>query len=164
MRRRGSRVPLVVALLAILLVAPGASSPLAGCTSDDGSGGRACTEIGCNDGATFVLDPDGFRSLGDLRARACLDGRCRSFRLDDPALALRDGIRLDVLFPAQTLDPAAAHTASIVITDGTRITYETRHRLRLERSQPNGDGCPPTCHNATVRVTAEDVRAYRAAA
>ena len=162
LRTRRSRVPAVVSLLALVLLAPGATSTVAGCAGDGGAGGRACTEIGCNDGVTFVVARGAIDHLERGVAKACLDGRCRRHRLDADVFGRPGGIALDAWFPAETLDPAASHTASLTIRDGPRTIFALERRVELEGSRPNGPGCPPTCHNATIRVTAADVRAFAA--
>jgi hypothetical protein len=149
---------MLVPLLALVLVAPGATSPFAGCAGDDGAGGRACTEIGCNDGVTFALSPGAIQPAGRVVAKACVGGRCTTHRFDPDAFAQPGGVRIDAWLPPETLDAGRSHTASLTIRAGQDTIVELERTVELERSQPNGPGCPPICHNATVRVTADDVR------
>ena len=158
MRARLSRIPLLVPLLALLLLAPGATSPFTGCSGDDRAGGRACTEIGCSDGVTFVVARRAIEPVRGVVAKACLDGRCRTHRIDPDQFSEPGGVPIDAWFPPDTLDARATHRASITIQEGRRTIFELERRIELETSQPNGAGCPPTCHNATVRITAADVR------
>ena len=160
MRARLSRGPILVPLLALVLVAPGATTPLVGCAGEDAGGGRACTEIGCSDGVTFVVARGALDSTRKLVARACLDGTCKTHRLSPEMLDQAGGVALDAWFAPDTLDPSREHEASLTIREGRRAIFGLERAVTLETSQPNGPGCPPTCHSATVRIDAADVRAY----
>ena len=153
---------MLVPVLALALVAPGASSPFVGCTSEDGVGGQACTEIGCSDGVMFVLARGALQATGGVVARACLDGKCKTHRLNRDTLTQGGGVLVDVWFAPDTLDPGREYMASLTVRDGRRTIFELERPVTLETSQPNGADCPPTCHNAQVRVTAADVRAFAA--
>lgn len=153
-----SRIPVLFSLLALVLLAPGATAPLEGCAAGDGGASRACTEIGCNDGVGFVVARGAIEPRERVVASACVGGRCTTHRFDPDAFAQPGGVRIDAWLPPETLDAARSHTASLTLREGATTILELERTVALRRSQPNGPGCPPTCHGASVRVTAADVR------
>lgn len=145
----------------LVLVAPGATSTVAGCGGEASGEGtaHACTEIGCNDGVDFIVARRAIRPVERVLAKACVYGRCTTHRFDPHAFAQPGGVRIGAWLPPGTLDPARSHTATLTIREGRRTILELERTVELETSQPNGPDCPPTCHNATIRVSADEARA-----
>ena len=153
-----SRLPLVP-LIALVLLAPGATSPFPGCTPQE-NGRNACTLIGCNDGVGFFVERNAVRPRGAVAVRLCLDGRCHTEHPQAEVFSQPGGTAFMAAFRPGSLDEARDHEASITITNGDVVVYRRTEKVALQRTRPNGPGCGPVCHNADLRVTRADVEAF----
>jgi hypothetical protein len=136
--------------LALLLV-PGAAFSGSGCSREAG-GGRACTEIGCEDGVTFMFGAGDLASLpAPVTLTACIDDACTKEVVRKSDLGSWSQTMARV--PAGTLDPGVRHAARLTIVDGRGATvFRAKRTVALRATQPNGPGCPPTCRQAQLRV------------
>ena len=120
-----NRILVLVGLLA-LCAAP------SGCGS---TGPRACTEIGCSDGLTVVLEG---ASAASFTVTATAEGRSEMRECESTGC---------VLF-FQDFTPAEV---TITYASGDREVVET-FSPEYRTSRPNGEGCPPECLQATVTL------------
>ena len=123
------------------------------------NGGKACTEIGCSDGATVRFDgtlPDGTYTLEmadpGIQPSTCLfivsgsdvdpaeDCELSVAWVDGAVEATVNGIAPDELVVALT-----GPDGSAVVDDVLNPSYET--------FQPNGEDCEPTCMQAFETVS-----------
>lgn len=143
-----------------------ASVTLAAC-GPVGNNARECTEIGCTDGLTLRLlaDEDDFE-VGTYAVSITADGEqtdC-SFEIKsdcagaDICVGEED---CNAGYPLSASDPsevtllvggAPADVTVVVTLDGQEIVNETTQPEYME-VQPNGEGCPPICNQATMELT-----------
>lgn len=154
--RRAVGRPMTKWLLALAL---GAS--VMGCISLE------CTEIGCESGVAF--------SIGNLNAASqsypltievCVGSLCRTATVDNQngavSCSAEDGavscsvsedgsVTGNILLEPDT----ESESVSIKVTDsqGQVVVDETK-TVTFEESQPNGQGCEPTCRNGEIEVFA----------
>jgi hypothetical protein len=147
-----SIVPRLGFVAVALLVLPGAAFSGSACSGDPGGGGRACTEIGCEDGVTFTFGAGALAgAAAPVVLTACIDDQCTKevVRRRD----LRSWSQAMARAPAESLDPTVRHTASLTVVDGRGMTvFWTTRTVKLRTTRPNGPGCPPSCHQAQVAV------------
>lgn len=134
-------------LVALVLV----MAPAVGCQE------RACTEIGCQDGLTFVL-PASSEWIGS-QVEICVGDLCGTVeslssgdqQASDPlAGAVRlDGNRLVWVGSPERLDYEAP--VELTVT-GPFGGTGTRFDPDWTESRPNGPDCPPVCRAAEVDV------------
>lgn len=110
----------------------------AGCSSFLG-GRDVCTTAGCDTGLIVQLSA---RPAEPFRVEAIAGGVTRVFDCPDPA---RCG---DLAFFA---DFTTARVTVRVITPSGTVAETSSPSYATHR--PNGDGCPPVCRTAVVRVT-----------
>ena len=102
---------------------------------------RACTQIACRSGVTVVAP----RRMPDDAAEieACVARRCRTVSAT---------ARAAVFVPlARVRGPRAVRVRMRLLDSAGRPLATAVRRLRLERVQPNGPGCPPVCFAVRVR-------------
>jgi pimeloyl-ACP methyl ester carboxylesterase len=145
-----------------------ASLALGACGSDKQTNGmRACTEIGCVDGLSLPFSRP-FREPGSYRLTLELDGASVTCQATLPFAGCTGGGSCSA--PQVLLEqsgcalPSSEHTLT-----GLRITSTPANvRVRVDRdgapvatgdfsptytrSQPNGEGCPPICQQASATL------------
>jgi hypothetical protein len=145
---------------------------LLGCATAGCNVGFACTDIGCNDGVTVALPDLVAAQMGPfpLTIEVCAgSGNCVTAELTKPAsgascsvtsgaapafCAIRASGEVDVFVGlAANADPTAAIAVTAKVTDsaGAKVLDTSKSVTPIE-STPNGDGCEPTCHGATVTL------------
>jgi hypothetical protein len=116
-----------------------------GCTQE---GVRGCTEIGCESALEIEL-PDSVRSTrGDVTIEHSLDDVSSTWSFESgkqvplhfSLTPKRRGVRLSIL----------------VRDDRGIIAFVEDRALTMKVSQPNGEGCPPTCYTGSMNVPAND--------
>jgi hypothetical protein len=137
---------LATALIAALALSGcGAGEEEAG--PDAGDPPRACTQIGCAGGVQVELVDEPGRVRGVLVVRACVGGECARQELPaDPAD--RRGLHFDLPVP----DAGTAKVRVAVRRASGRLLGRDRLAAPVERSRPNGPGCPPECRHVRVRL------------
>lgn len=128
---------------------------------------RACTEIGCRSLLTVELtDAD---VVGDTtyNVEVCVDDDCVSSRVtvdvrndQDEAVLGEDGgvvLRADQdLVEYSLAGDGYGETAAVSFTltdaDGNVVAEANDQEVPIERSQPNGPGCPPLCLTGRLTV------------
>lgn len=160
-------------ILAAAVVVASACSPERGGSSGAGEvppPGRACTQIGCQDGLVVQVRPAEAWPHGEYRFDIEHDGArvvCTG-TLPLPPCELR-ALRCDAPQPSIVesgcaLEPAAHAFGDVVFsTTPSTVAVVVRHDGKLvgsgrwspvyQQSQPNGPGCEPVCTNATVELT-----------
>jgi hypothetical protein len=114
-------------------------SLLQGCQTPPPAPERACTQIGCSDGLTVVVEnapAPPYTVEVVLPGGTSRTSRCEAAPGCDAGLFF-EGVTAEELTVRVT---AGAGSSSQVV----RPSYET--------SQPNGPGCPPICKQARVQV------------
>ncbi len=133
--------------------------------------GFACTDIGCNDGVTVAVTGLGTKSTAlPLSIEVCAgSGNCVTAELTKtaggfscelktgavPAFCSTNGgdVSVFVGLPASA-DGTASITVTAKVTDSASArVLDTSKSVTPIESTPNGDGCEPTCHGATVSLT-----------
>ena len=169
---RNPLAPALFALLALSMAAcskeqPGANGPSAPNTSD-APGGKMCTEIGCENGArltlakatpwlpgayifNFELDGKAIECKGALPLQSCEAGPSLSCTPDAQLTIGESGCALP---PAQqgfsdVMIPGAPQRVKVKVSrDGQEIGAADLTPNYMT-SQPNGEGCEPTCKTAS---------------
>lgn len=173
------RILLLVPLLTVVPVGAsaigcGASAPPGEVPAEPplhGDSPRACTEMGCIDGLAIDFEPSSGWTPGAYELAITLDGQLTtctgvlplsscdapSFQctsdavqvgesgcaLDAPAHGL-SGLQIDRSSQPKQVDIAISRDGSEI----TRASFSPTYR----RVQPNGDGCPPICHQSVQRL------------
>lgn len=108
---------------------------LALAASTAGSAGcrGSCTEIGCVDGVSVTVDQPGERPL-----EACVGAVCTSGGEHLHVVGVPLGERVEVV---------------VRVVGGAEVA---RAVVPVEKTRPNGRGCPPVCRTARARLTVDD--------
>ena len=113
----------------------GAAFVSGGC-SDNG----VCTDIGCENAVDVALVNQVDPVPGATRVRVCAEGQCERIRLGrragDASLPVEDPGERDVELEL-----------TVVGRNGQTLTRDTQ-TVTLEKNQPNGPDCDPTCYSA----------------
>jgi hypothetical protein len=145
---------------------------LLGCAVSGCNVGFACTEIGCNDGVTVALPGLATKSMAlPLSIEVCAgSGNCVTAELTKPAAGFACEVKTGAA-PASCsvttggdvsvfvglpsgADATAAINVTAKVTDSASAkVLDTSKSVTPIESTPNGDGCEPTCHGATVSLT-----------
>ena len=141
---------------------------LAGCGRLGPGGGQACTLIGCVNGVTVSVAGVGLGAAGGrIIAELCYDGSCERTRYtQEPSGASRGsnpnlGVfvqreRVDVMLtlPEGDYDEATPHDVSLTLQVAGGDPIQVEGQVNLERSQPNGRNCAPSCWSARIEHAA----------
>lgn len=144
----------------------GSGSVLSGCVTS-----FACTEIGCVDAAhvTLVGIAEKYASSLPLLIKVCADDSCASVKLSDvkgvvtceltsgegASGCFLDGkdLAVDVGINSKTAAKTDV-TITVDISDGsTNEPFGAGKLVDLKTTTPNGEGCEPTCHQASASFT-----------
>lgn len=125
---------------------------------------QVCTAIGCVNGVTVSvggvgLDADGGRIIAEL----CFDGACERTRYtqqpngasrgSNPSLDIivqRGRVDVMLLLPEGDYDEQQVHDVSLTLRVPGGDPIQVEGEVILERSQPNGPNCAPTCWSARI--------------
>jgi hypothetical protein len=132
--------------------------------SCNGSPSRVCTDIGCTDGFSLMLNHAW--TEGSYSFEVALDSdvvRCtanipldRSGGCDDERVQLvLSGSELPVAeqsIPAINVLAADLTTITVAILRGDEVLTESSFTPTWETSQPNGPDCEPTCRTAEAAL------------
>lgn len=124
---------------------------------------RACTEIGCENLLSFVLTDVDLVAGTDYAVQVCLEDDCEQATLqvpEEPGVvgASAGRLALDVEGDVVTLrelggELSGSYAVSFEVRDSAgQQLVATQGETRFQRSQPNGDGCPPICWQARIEV------------
>lgn len=146
--------------------APAAKAAAPDAPGDPAAGERACTEIGCTDGLHVTFDADTAWPEGSYRFVIEADDSVATCEGKLPLLSCADGpsVRCDAQgvmigesgcalpagqhgFSGIDLPDAPTKVTLRVERDGVVLADETI-APSYTRTQPNGPGCPPVCHQA----------------
>ncbi|HEX9890160.1 MAG TPA: hypothetical protein VGA69_11815 [Nitriliruptorales bacterium] len=129
---------------------------------------RACTLIGCENALTFQLTDVDLRAGVTYDVEVCVDDSCT--RADVVVPPAGDGAPVGARVGQLYVDPesdqiqrlgqlglegdlSGVHEVSLEVRDEAgELLVATRGETGFERSEPNGEGCPPVCWAATVEV------------
>ena len=129
------------------------------------TGCHDCSSAGCNDGMTIIL-PDRSLSPGrELTFHVCIDQQCNDGSVGGPqgvecktdamwcsADLLTSSITITV-GGATTLGGSGSHAVTFRLSEGMRAVAHVEQQVEFHSFAPNGDGCPPVCHNARIAAT-----------
>lgn len=128
---------------------------------------RACTEIGCRSLLTVELPEADLVVEATYGVEICVDGDCTGTNITidagndrgEAVLGEADGVALradEDLVEYQLPDEGYGETAKVSFTltdaDGEVLAETQGEEVPLERSQPNGPGCPPVCFTGRLTV------------
>jgi len=102
-----------------------------------------CTLIGCDSGVTFELTGVKATGAGPFSVHACVDSVCVDQKLAG-------------LTQAQVVTKDSATrtaTASITVTEGSKVLARGSVLVTTKKIAPNGESCGPICFVADVTVT-----------
>jgi hypothetical protein len=106
---------------------------------------RACTEIGASNGVN--VSAPGLARPGQLEVEVCVVGQCATGPLfaDGPAEAFVE---------LAAVDSVETRTYRVTVrgADGAVVVPAQEHTVGARRVQPNGEGCPPVAHQASVSL------------
>lgn len=137
----------------------GGAGGSAGSSGAAGTGGAAgamaCTEIGCEDGFTLSLKAaNADFTAGEYTVTADIGGAMESCTIsigsmvDSTCNALFImSNQIDILYGG-----TPASVGVVITRDGTEVHNQTYTPQYME-VQPNGEGCPPICKQASAEVT-----------
>jgi len=144
------------------------SAPLASGCGNGITQDRACTEIGCNNGLSWSFSRP-LRDAGAYVVQLDLDGTKVSCQTSVPFAGCASGSACNstqvVLEQSGCALPASEHSIGGVHILSSparaRITIQRDGALLVSqeitptyvRSQPNGEGCPPACEQASATLT-----------
>jgi hypothetical protein len=102
---------------------------------------KVCTEIGCTSGIAVRTTRIRQRLPKADRFEVCLNRECHTFpRRTDFAEVNKNSIDREKRVRVKL---------RVMNRDG-EIIHRDRRRVRLNRVQPNGPGCPPVCYRASL--------------
>jgi hypothetical protein len=151
---RGDAVSRIVSLL-LLVVATGCSGfGTSGEMADD------CDTAGCDSQVTWQLS-DELPDEGPLAVRACVEDDCVEDEVSigtdgcatsDRLRVCQDEVTLTLPPDVEYGDPVGVELLVSSVDSGDTLAESTEEDVQLEREQPNGEQCPPTCWQATIEV------------
>ena len=116
---------------------------------------RFCTVAGCQTGVGFDLFPllDDIDNAVPIDVRTCVREVCAVHRLDWDTAGGRHTIGAS-LFRGAPLTEVGRVPVAVTVTgaDGAVILTDTGS-VPIQRNQPNGPTCPPTCFGGDVTVS-----------
>lgn len=130
-------------------------------------GARACTEIGCRSLLAVELTEADIVGDAIYGVTICVDGECTEADVTidvendqgEAVLGEADGVVLradEDLVEYRLSDEGYGETAEVSLTltdtDGTILAETESEQVPIERSQPNGPGCPPVCFTGRLTV------------
>jgi len=145
------------------------------CSADTDAPLKACTLIGCVDGLTvdlepasgwpagsyrFTIDADATRVTcsGSLPLPSCAAGRALTCDTPGVVTITESGCALPAGaqgFPQIGFDSKLQPRRVVInITRNDALIGRAELAPEFRTSEPNGPGCPPTCHQAHAQMTA----------
>lgn len=106
---------------------------------------RACTEIGASNGIN--VSAPGLVRTEQLEVEVCVGGQCATGPLfvDGPAEAFIELAAVDSAEPR-------TYQVTVRMPGGPVVVPTQEHTVSARRVQPNGEGCPPVAHQASVSL------------
>jgi hypothetical protein len=145
---------------------------LLACAVTGCNAGLACTEIGCSDGVTVALPGLATKSMAalPLSIEVCAgSGNCVTAEVTKtaggfncelktgaaPAVCTTNGgdVSVFVGIPSGADATAAINVTAKATDSASAKVLDTSKSVTPTETTPNGDGCEPTCHGATVSFT-----------
>ena len=107
---------------------------------------KACTEIGCTSGLTTDLSKVKGAVPRGGSARVCLRDDCRVVKRSNLGV---------VEIRAEDLVTGERAAVRLVIRNRKgKVKSRSSMQYEVQEVQPNGEGCPPVCHQVQVRLGA----------
>lgn len=112
----------------------------------------ACTEIGCSSG--LIVDATSVRKA-DSEARwikICVQRRCKSFSTHNSLAELRmGGLKEDQI----------VRVRMVVYGKGGKALHRSAVKAAVDKTEPNGPKCPPTCFQIRAEISRQTGRLVR---
>lgn len=125
---------------------------------------RSCTRIGCQDAVGYGIPVEAYAAWGigeeaPVVVETCVDDDCRSAEwwLGNGGACCRVRGEEFVISDAFALDRVYVVTLEVTDPQGMVRYARTDSGIRLERTQPNGPNCSPTCLTWYLELTLEDL-------
>lgn len=125
---------------------------------------RVCTQMGCENTVGYWIPEEAYETWGvgpeaPLVVETCVDGDCRTLevtRYDRGGCCRIEG---DLAVVDDAFDPNTEYLVTLQVTDSQGMVRYARtdSGVKLEKTQPNGPYCSPTCFGWYMELTPEDL-------